>query len=77
MFNMVVLASEGLMGRHKSRRFASLLLVSSDLYQYIHNAHHSSDVVKHHLLSQIILNSPLSDHVYNVIRPGAIAVVAP
>jgi hypothetical protein len=75
MFNTVVkhdgAASGGKMGRHKSWRFAkfaSLLLVSPDFSQIIHDAHHSVDVVKHHLslLSQIILNNSLSYHVYNV-----------
>jgi hypothetical protein len=54
------------MGRHKTWRFASLLLVTPDLSQCIHDAHRSVDVVKYHLLSQLILNSPLPDHIFNV-----------
>ena len=54
------------MGRHKTWRFASLLLVTPDLSQCIADAHRSADVVKHHLLSQLILNSPLPDHIFNV-----------
>jgi hypothetical protein len=54
------------MGRHKTWRFASLLLVTPDLSQCIDDAHRSADVVKHHLLSQFILNSTLPDHIFNV-----------
>jgi hypothetical protein len=54
------------MGWHKTWRFASLLLVTSDLSQCIHHAHRSADVIKHHLLSQLILKSPLPDHIFNV-----------
>jgi hypothetical protein len=54
------------MGRHKTWRFALLLLVTPDLTQSIHDAHRSADVKKHDLLSQIILNSPLSNHIFNV-----------
>ena len=37
-----------------------------DLIQCIHDAHRSADVVKHHPLSHIFLNSPLTDHILNV-----------
>ncbi len=50
------------MGRHKTWRFASLLLVTPEC---IHDTHSSADVVQH-LLSQLILNSPLPDHIFNV-----------
>jgi hypothetical protein len=54
------------MGWHKIWRFASLLLVTPDLSQCIHDTHRSADVVKHHLLSQLILNCPLPNHTFNV-----------
>ena len=46
---MVVLASGGSMGRHKSWCFASLIQLSPDFSQCNHDAHHSADVqvVKH------------------------------
>jgi ribonuclease BN (tRNA processing enzyme) len=53
----------------KTWRFVSLLLVTPDLNLCIHDAHSSAasaDVVKHHLLSQIILNSLHPDHIFNV-----------
>jgi hypothetical protein len=65
---MVLLrASGGQMDRYKNLALRLAPLVTPNLTQCIHDAYRSADVVKYHLLSQIILNSPLPrlpDHIY-------------